>query len=248
MARAPLPTTTSERVTTEAGRAPPLTKTRWIGRASAAPGATSITAPSSMNAVFSATATLSVGTTLPRCLAISGSPAASACAIERIVRPGSSAARSDNSGTKAPSTNTMRRASIAASIAPALAACAFAAASGGPASGLASRIRARRSVYFHSSTRRCGRPSAAKRPNACCAHIGERAVARQPSLGRREALRQRGLGRSLDRVNLGVHFTLTPPRPGTARSRSTSSSSASSLPPVFTMRPLDSTCTTSGTM
>ena len=39
-------------------------------------------------------------------------------------------------------------------------------ASGGDANGLASRIRARRSVYFHSSMRRCGSPSASKRPKA----------------------------------------------------------------------------------
>ena len=45
---------------------------------------------------------------------------------------------------------------------PAFLARALAAASGGPASGLASRISARRSVYFQSSTRRCGRPSARK--------------------------------------------------------------------------------------
>src|SRR5262249_14877369 len=38
--------------------------------------------------------------------------------------------------------------------------------SAGSASGLASRINARRSVYFHSSMRRCGRPLASKRRNA----------------------------------------------------------------------------------
>src|SRR5438132_14299394 len=60
----------------------------------------------------------------------------------------------------------MRRASIEASVAPASAARAFAAVSGAPASGLASRMSARRSVYFQSSMRRCGRPSAWKRRNA----------------------------------------------------------------------------------
>src|SRR5258705_1952997 len=39
-------------------------------------------------------------------------------------------------------------------------------ARGGPASGLASRISTRRSVYFHASMRRCGRPAASKRRNA----------------------------------------------------------------------------------
>src|SRR5258705_2963899 len=83
-----------------------------------------------------------------------------------MVRPASSPARSESSGTNAPSTNRMRRPSIEASAAPASLARALAAASGGGASGFASRMRARRSVYFHSSTRRFGSPAAAKRSNA----------------------------------------------------------------------------------
>src|SRR5262245_21667926 len=83
-----------------------------------------------------------------------------------MVRLGSSLARSESSGTKAPSTKTMRRASMAATVASASWARAFAAASGMPASGFASRMSARRSVYFHSSTRRCGSPSVWKRRKA----------------------------------------------------------------------------------
>src|SRR3954451_8355354 len=83
-----------------------------------------------------------------------------------MVRPASRSARSDSSGTNMPSTNTMRRASIEASMAPADLASALAAASGTPASGLASRISARRSVYFHSSNRRCGSPSLSQRRDA----------------------------------------------------------------------------------
>src|SRR5262245_50781048 len=167
MARAPGSMTTSERANTAAGVAPALTNTRWSGRASVAPAATCTSTPSPMKAVLSATAMSSVGTTLPRCFSSSGSPAASACAIERMVRPASSAARSDSSGTKAPSTSTMRRPSIEASASPALRARAFAAASGAAASGNASRISARRSVYFQSSIRRCGRPPRSKCSNAC---------------------------------------------------------------------------------
>src|SRR5712692_1010082 len=158
--------TTSERMNTAAGSSPALTKTRWIGRASAAPAATWITAPSPMKAVLSATATSVVGTTWPICATSCGSPAASTCAIEPMVRPASRPARSESSGTYAPSTKTMRRASIEASMAPASLARALAAASGMPASGFASRMSARRSVYFHSSTRRCGRPSVSKRRKA----------------------------------------------------------------------------------
>src|ERR1700674_4310316 len=95
-----------------------------------------------------------------------GSPLVSARASEAIFKPGSSPARSDNSGVKAPSTNTTRRGATAANIPPAGFARALAAASGGPASGLASRISARRSVYFHSSMRRCGSPCTSKRRHA----------------------------------------------------------------------------------
>ena len=49
---------------------------------------------------------------------------------------------------------------------PADLARSFAAASGGPAKGLASRISARRSVYFHCSIRRCGKPCASNRLKA----------------------------------------------------------------------------------
>src|SRR4051812_1589423 len=166
MARAPASMTTSERVKTAAGRSPLLAKTRCNGRASVAPAATRITAPSPMKAVLSATATSSVGTMVPSCVATSASPEASACASERMLKPGSRSARSDSSATKAPSAKTMRRPSIEASSAPACAERVFAAASGAPASGLASRMSARRSVYFHSSTRRCGSPAASKRLNA----------------------------------------------------------------------------------
>src|SRR3981081_1671691 len=83
-----------------------------------------------------------------------------------MARPASRSARSESSGTNAPSTKTIRRAPSEASMPPAVLARAFAAASGTPASGLASRISARRSVYFHSSTRRCGSPSFSNRLKA----------------------------------------------------------------------------------
>src|SRR5262245_21132638 len=149
----------------EAGRSPELKNTSSIGRASSTPAAIRITAPSPMKAVLSANAMSSLGTTLPSS-DVTSSPAVSTCANDVIVRPASSVARSDSSGTNTPSTKTMRRASIDAISFPAACPRALAAAPGAPASGLASRISARRSVYFHSSTRRCGRPAAAKRSNA----------------------------------------------------------------------------------
>src|SRR5262249_7218625 len=122
-----------------------------------------ITAPSPMNAVLSATATSSVGTIRPRWATRSPSPAASARAMERMVSPASRPARSESSGTKAPSTNMTRRASIVGSMARTSLARAFATASGTAASGFASRMSARKSVYFHSSTRLGGKPSVSKR-------------------------------------------------------------------------------------
>src|SRR6266852_6400453 len=102
-----------------------------------------MTAPSPMKAVLSATATSPVGATLPRWAVICGSPAANVSASERMVRPASRSARSESSGTNAPSTNSRRRASIQARAAAALAARALAAASGAPARGFASRMSAR---------------------------------------------------------------------------------------------------------
>ena len=127
-------------------------------------------------------------------------------AIERMVSPGSSSARSDSSGTNAPSTKTMRRPSIGAKAAPASLARALAAASGGAASGFASRISARRSVYFHSSTRRCGRPAVSNRRNAASRRSAAPGSSRF-AVG--EARRQRGLGRRPDRADLGVHDAIS---------------------------------------
>src|SRR5471032_2185157 len=78
-----------------------------------------------------------------------------------MVSPASSAFRSESSGTKAPFTNTSRRASMPGNGSSVFAAL-IAAASGGGARGAASRISARRSVYFHSSIRRCGSPLSRK--------------------------------------------------------------------------------------
>src|SRR6266516_7015991 len=168
VARAPSSATISERVNEAAAVSDPKAKTRWIGRSSLVSRAMCTSAPSPMNAVLSATATSSVGTAVPSRLAISGLPSASALAMGAIVRPGSSAARSESSATKAPSTKVMRRAPMPAKSFPAplpLPRC-FACASGAAASGFASRISARKSVYFHSSTRRCGSPRASKLWNA----------------------------------------------------------------------------------
>ena len=61
-------------------------------------------------------------------------------------------------GANTPSTSTSLRAPAIACAFTASAARFSAAASGAGASGSTSRISARRSVYFHSSIRRCGRP------------------------------------------------------------------------------------------
>src|SRR4051794_27529950 len=135
-----------------------------MGRASAAPGATSMITPSRMNAVLSAMARSVFGATFPSSLTKPRSACASAADMERMARPGSSRSRSESSGTKLPSTRTMRRASTSSVLCSS--ARRFAAASGKQASGFASAMSARRSVYFHSSTRRLGRPSASKRRKA----------------------------------------------------------------------------------
>ena len=141
MARAPFSTTTSERVKIAAGRAPEFANTRWIGRASVAPAATRITAPSPMKAVLSATATSSLGTTLPRCAVTSGSPAASAAAM-RADRSGPARGRRDRTARARTRHRRTRCGAPRArpSSAPARAARALAAASGAAASGMASRI------------------------------------------------------------------------------------------------------------
>src|SRR5262252_3862562 len=140
---------------------------RCSGRAIRAPASTSTTAPSPMKAVLSAYATSpSAGPALPSHAPMSGVPRPRASASEEIFSPGSRAVRSDSSGTRTPSTNTMRWASTAANTPPADFARALATASGASASGLASCIRARRSVYFQSSTRRLGSPCASKCRNA----------------------------------------------------------------------------------
>src|SRR5665647_1675819 len=177
IALAPFSTTISERMKAELGLSLPAANTRWIGRFSATPSAIRITAPSPINAVFSATATSSVAMVLPTWAATKASPFARASAIEPMLRP-VSGERSESSGTKAPSTITSRRQSRPANICPADLACCLAAASGGGASGYDSRISARRSVYFQASTRRCGRPPASKRLNA-----SSRSAATAPLLG-----------------------------------------------------------------
>ncbi len=84
------------------------------------------------------------------------------------------------------------------SAAPAFLARALAAASGGAASGFASRISARRSVYFHSSTRRCGRPGDLEPLER---GFAQRGGARQAALRRRESRAQGGFSRRPDRPN-----------------------------------------------
>ena len=73
--------------------------------------------------------------------------------------PFSRPSSSDSFGANTPSTSTSRRTPSIACSFSAAAARFSAAASGAGASGSTSRISARRSVYFQSSIRRCGRPT-----------------------------------------------------------------------------------------
>ena len=77
----------------------------------------------------------------------------------RIGRPFSRPSSSESFGANTPSTSTSRRTPLIACSFRAAAARFSAAASGAGASGSTSRISARRSVYFQSSIRRCGRPA-----------------------------------------------------------------------------------------
>ena len=219
MARAPFSITTSERTNTEAGSLPAFTNTRWIGRASAAPSATWITAPSPMNAVLSATATSSVGTSLPRCATRCGSPAASRLrhradgeARFQIGKIGEfrhegaidehDRARLDRSerGDRLPGARLRGRIGHARE-----------------RLGVAHE-RAQVGIFplLDAAVRQ---PFGLEAPESIFAQRSDRRRARKRALHRGEIRRQRGFGRSLDRADLDVHRNLTPPRPGIARSR-----------------------------
>ena len=158
-ARPPCRACSSERVNIAEGAAPLAIWTICSGCVSAAPSATSITTPSVIIALFSAT----IGCRRYRARAVA--PAAwrrrppaprAACGCRS---PFSRPPISDRFGANTPSTSTSRRAPSIACSFRAAAARFSAAASGAAASGSTSRISTRRSVYFQSSIRRCGRPA-----------------------------------------------------------------------------------------
>ncbi len=91
------------------------------------------------------------------------SPAASASASGRNREPRRQIAEFGNLGHERPLATTRRR---APSPGTAGASAFTRATSAGPAAGAMARTLERRSVYFHSSTRRCGRPTAVKRVQA----------------------------------------------------------------------------------
>src|SRR5579871_4268010 len=80
--------------------------------------------------------------------------------------PASSFAACDSDGAKTPSTSTRRYASTVETAFSAASPRFSAEASGAAASGCTSRISARKSVYFQSSRRRCGRPARSKASKA----------------------------------------------------------------------------------
>src|SRR5882724_6866984 len=82
--------------------------------------------------------------------------------------PVSSAAISDSCGAKTPSTSTSFCVPLIACDFTAFDASANAALSGAGASGAILRRSARKSVYFQSSMRRCGKPKRANSSNAAC--------------------------------------------------------------------------------
>ena len=260
---------TSERVKIAAGRRPELTKTRWIGRASVEPARDPNHRAVAHEGGIERDRDV-IGSARPcRDAAMSGSPAASACAIERMrqarleVREiGQLRRRTRRRRTRCGAPRS-RRASRRR-----LRARAFAAASGGAASGLASRIeRAQVGVFplldppvRQALPRRSGRNASSR----SAAHRRPRPASRAPWPRRKLASASARLGRGLAsgglRAFIRIHLPSSrscvrpcswtdavTPSPGIARSLA-SSSSASSLPPVRTMRPFDSTCTTSGTM
>ena len=203
----------------ELGLSLPLAKTRCSGFFSVVPAATRITAPSPISAVLSATAMSSVSMVLPTCLVTRRSPLASASASEPMLNPGSGA-RSDKFRRKgtidkdqpaAPRRRTIACRRLSRALSPPHPAAT--------ASGSASRISARKSVYFHSSTRRCGSPRASN-----CLKAFSRNAATAPLPGSVAARRligvgERLLGRGLDGADFDVH-RITPPRRQIARSRS----------------------------
>src|SRR5882724_10556845 len=83
-------------------------------------------------------------------------------------KPPSSAATSESCGAKTPSTSTSFCVPLIACDFTAFDASANAALSGDGASGAILRSRARRSVYFQSSMRRCGKPKRVNSSNAAC--------------------------------------------------------------------------------
>ena len=207
MARAPCSITTSERVNTEAGLSPVAANTRWIGRSTVAPLATWMTRAVAHQRGVERDHALAVGrhdlAEMRRRPADRPPPAPAPSS-------GWSGRATDRRGRTVPARRCRRRRRCGARRCRRRAGrrpwrAPWPRHRAAPASGLASRISARRSVYFHSSTRRCGRPSASKRPNAA-----SRSATTLPSPGSfglrgRKGLGQRLLGGGLHAADFGVH-------------------------------------------
>ena len=111
-----------------------------------------------------------------------------------------------------------------------------------PASGFASRISARRSVYFHSSTRRCGSPAASNRLNA-----DSRAAAAPGSFP--FAVANATLSAVSAAVLIGrISAFMTPSLPDTARNPALRARAPAPCRRYARCGRVESTCTTSGTM
>ena len=214
---APFSTTTSERVNSAAGLSPVAANTRWIGRSIDAPAGNAdhravaheggVERDSRVVGLHDSAEPLgdglvALGEHVGHGAKSSGRPRAS----QDRTAPARMRHRRTRGGGIRPSPSER----------PASFARAFAAASGGGASGLASRISARRSVYFHSSTRRCGSPVRANCANAASRKARRARQARSCGLPfGRELL----LGGILHQASVSAMALLLvirprPPRPG----------------------------------
>ncbi len=151
---APAPTITSDRRAVAVALWPVITERMTSGSATLTPAAMPITAPSLMKAAFSASAGSPLAiANVPSCA--SAAIAALQCGRQRRHRhtlrqlAGRNVMAIDEQDLNPGEGDVAARAA------------AIAESDGRDASGAASRSSARQSVYFHDSTRRCGRPPSA---------------------------------------------------------------------------------------
>ena len=178
VARAPAASFRTLRVVTRRPSAPARTKMSSRGFVGFARSSIPTTAPSVMNAVLSATTASWRAASSPISPAPVRSAGPASAAASGWMVTSSRPAADESCGACTPSTKTTRCASSPASAPSAASISATVTWAGAPTAGGSASFRAtRRSVYFHSSMRRCGSPSAAKAPMAA---LRASATARPP--------------------------------------------------------------------